>query len=411
MAAGVVIAGAGPAGVTIAQGLRAQDPDLAITLISAEPFAPYSPPAMADYFMTGRDQTLFWKGTDFCERMGINYLSNTTIDALAVEDKTLLLADGSNIGFEQLVIATGSGLYAPVHGHDLDGVFNFKSLSAATRLVEAVRKGAVRRAVIVGGGFIGVELALLLRSLNVDVVMVDREDRIMHRMLDAETAQIVLDQLIAHGVTVRLRTEAHAFVGDRHAEGVELGSGEVLHGDAYVAATGVKPNVEWLTGSALTHDWGITVDDCLCTTAEGVWAAGDVAETRDLLTGERYVHAIFPNAIAQAHVVTRGLLGLPSHYAGAEAMNSLKHLGVEVMAVGASSGDEELRYRRGGLLRKVFLRDGRIVGFRLAGDISAAGAYRSLMLRGVDVTRWRNGLLDARPGAVWMRGALAASNI
>jgi len=408
VAAGVVIAGAGPAGVTIAEGLRAQDPDLAITLVSAEPYAPYSPPAMADYFMTGRDETLFWKGSDVCERLGIDYLSGTSISSLSADEKTLRLADDSTLHYEQLVIATGSGLYAPVPGVGLDGVYNFKSLSAATRLVEKVRNGTVRRVVIVGGGFIGVELALLLNGLNVDVVVVDREDRLMHRMLDLETAEIVRNRLTQRGVSVRLQTEARAIVGDQRAEGVELVSGEVLRGDAYAAATGVKPNVDWLAGSAVTHDWGITVDDYLRTTAEDVWAAGDVAETTDLLSGKRYVHAIFPNAIAQAQIVVRGLLGQPTRYQGAEAMNSLKHLGIEVMAVGANQGEEELRYRRGDLLRKVFLDDGRIVGFRLAGDLGAAGVYRSLMLRRVDVTRWRHNLLDPRPGAVWMTSAMAA---
>jgi NAD(P)H-nitrite reductase large subunit len=269
-----------------------------------------------------------------------------------------------------------------------------------------VRAGRVCRAVIVGAGFIGVELALLLRDLGVAVTMIEMKDRLMWRMLEPETAGIVLEKVRARGVEVRLDTRAEAFLGDREVTGVKLESGKELRADAYIAATGIKPAIEWLEGSGVETGWGVVVDDLLRTSVPGIYAAGDVAETRDRMTGERFVHAIFPNAVAQARVVANGLLGFEVPYEGAEAMNSLKHLGVEVIAVGAQSGQEELRSRHNGVLRKVFLRDGRIVGFRLVGDIRGAGVYRSLMLRGVDVTPFRAHLLDARAGAAWFSSAL-----
>jgi NAD(P)H-nitrite reductase large subunit len=112
------------------------------------------------------------------------------------------------------------------------------------------------------------------------------------------------------------------------------------------------------------------------------------------MTGERYVHAIFPNAVAQGQVVADNLLGRDVRYAGSESMNSLKHVGVPVIAVGAQTGDRQLRRRDGASVRKLFLTDGRIVGFRLAGDIRAAGVYRSLMLRRADVTPYGDALVD-----------------
>jgi NAD(P)H-nitrite reductase large subunit len=228
----------------------------------------------------------------------------------------------------------------------------------------------------------------------------------MWRMLEPETAGIVLEKVRARGVEVRLDTRAEAFLGDREVTGVKLESGEELRADAYIAATGIKPTIEWLEGSGVETGWGVVVDDLLRTSVPGIYAAGDVAETRDRMTGERFVHAIFPNAVAQARVVANGLLGFEVPYEGAEAMNSLKHLGVEVIAVGAQSGQEEVRWRQNGVLRKVFLSNGRIVGIRLVGDIRGAGVYRSLMLRGVDVTPFRHHLLDPRPGAAWFSSAV-----
>ena len=389
----VVIVGAGPAGITVAETLRQLDPTLGITLISAEPYPPYAPPALADHFLTGRTAPLYWKGQDVDRRLEIDYRMGVRVRAVDPVSRSVVLDDGTPIAYDRLVIASGSVLHAPVEGIDLPGIADFKSLSAATALVERVRGGTARTALIVGAGFIGVEVALLLRELGLAVTVIEMLDRVMPRMLDAETASIVVAAMRERGVDVRLETRAAAFVGERAAEGVRLESGELLRADVLVAATGVRPNVGFLEGAGIDLGWGVRVDDRLATGIPDVWAAGDVAETRDRLTGERYVHAIFPNAVEQGRIVAENVLGRGAVYAGAESMNSLRHLGLPVVAVGAVAGDEELRWRRDGCLRKVVLSGGRIVGYRLAGDIRAAGAYRALMLRGADVRRHRDRLL------------------
>jgi NAD(P)H-nitrite reductase large subunit len=207
-----------------------------------------------------------------------------------------------------------------------------------------------------------------------------------------------MDTMRRRGIDVRLETRAARFNGRVKVTNLELETGERLRADVYVAATGVKPNIEFLEGSEIDIGWGIRVNDRLRTNFPDVYAAGDVAETKDRLTGDRYVHAIFPNAVAQGEVVGYNLLGYDTTYQGAENMNSLKHLGIPIMVVGAREGDEVLHWRRGDTLRKIFLTDGRIVGFRLAGDIRGAGVYRSLMLRREDVTRFGSDLLNPRFG-------------
>ncbi len=399
----VLIIGAGPAGLTVAETLRAHDGEAEIVMLSAEPFAPYSPPAMVDYFTTGREETLFWKGRDVCDRLGLEYRSGARVAAIRPARRELALEDGTALGYDRLVIASGSRLYAPVEGHDLPGVYDFKSLSAAKELVERVRTLGGGRALVVGAGFIGVEVALLLAGLGVSVSLVEMRDRVMPRMLDRETAEIVLAEMRTRGIDVRLETKAEAFAGAGRAEALRLASGETLEADVFVAATGVKPNVEFLEGSGLDVGWGVRVDEHLRTGVPGIFAAGDVAETFDRMTGERYVHAIFPNAVDQGRVVAHHLLGFEAPYDGAESMNSLKHLGLPVMAVGAQAGHEELRWRRGAALRKIFVEGGRIVGFRLAGDVRGAGVYRSLMLRRADVSGFGPRLLEPGFGV----GALA----
>jgi NAD(P)H-nitrite reductase large subunit len=395
----VLILGAGPAGLTAARTLRELAPsrsiDPAITMVSAEPSPPYSPPAMADYFLTGRNETLYWQGEEVCEWLRVDYRPGFGVASVFPDQRQVLLEDDSYLDYDRLVIATGSHLYAPLQGHDLPGIYNFKSLTAARRLIERVKAGDAENVLIVGAGFIGVEVAVLLNELGCSVTIIDKL-WLMPHILDEETAELVQHDLERRGITVRLHSEALRFAGENEVTGVELAGGETLVADAYIAATGVKPNVSFLEGSGLDIGWGIRVDHRMRTNLPNIWAAGDVAETYDRMNGERYVHAIWPNATAQGEVIGQDILGYSTRYAGAERMNSMKHLGLPIMAVGAAKGSETLRWRNGDKLRKIFLDDGRIVGFRLAGDISGAGTYRALMLRGTDVRGFGEDLLDPR---------------
>ena len=391
-----VIMGAGPAGITVAETLRRYDKAADMTMISSEPFPPYAPPAMIEYYLTGRE-VHFWKGKKIADLLGLDYRYGTRVEEVLPVQRTIRLDNGETLVYDRLVIATGSSLYAPVPGSDMPGVCNFKSMSAAEELIKRVRKDQAKSALIIGAGFIGVEIGLLLRDLGVEVTQIEMADRVMPRMLDTETAQIVLDQMTARGIQVRLNTEAKAVLGEEQAEAVEVEGGESLAFDLFIAATGVKPNIRCIEGSGIETDWGVMVDDHLRTTAPDVYAAGDVAETRDRITGERYVHAIFPNAVAQGRVVARNILGLDVSYEGADNMNSLKHLGLPVIAAGVMEG-EELRLKRDGVLRKLYLQDDRIVGFRLTGDLSSAGIYRTLMNKKINTRFFKHRLLDLKFG-------------
>ncbi len=403
-----VIIGTGPAGITAAETIRRHDADAELVLLTTEPWAPYSPPAMADHFLTGRREPLFWKGEDAAQRLGATELRGVRVTDVTPAAHEVTLSDGRRLGYDSLVLASGSRLHAPLPGIDLTGIHDFKSLDAAERIVEQVRAGDVRSAVIVGCGFIGVELALLLADLGVRVTVLGRRGWVMPRMLDPDTAAVAEAAIRERGVELRLGVPVSAFVGDATVEGVELADGTVLRADAYVAATGVKPHVEYLGASGIGMDWGVHVDDRLRTDAPDVYAAGDVAEAADRMTGERFVHAIFPNAVAQGEVVARNILGIDTVYAGAESMNSLKHLGIPIVSIGAMSGDDVLRWQHGRALRTVWLTDGRIVGCRLAGEIAGAGFYRALMLRGDDVRQHGRRLVEPSfgPAAVALPAVL-----
>jgi NADPH-dependent 2,4-dienoyl-CoA reductase/sulfur reductase-like enzyme len=389
----IVIIGAGPAGVSAAETLRTHDKGSEIVMFSAEPYPPYSPPAMVDHFLTGSNAHL-WREADWPEQTGVDYRDGVEVTAVQPDAHTIQLEDGSKLGYDRLVLATGGSLYAPLAGADLPGVYNFKSLSAAEALIARVKSGQASSALIVGAGFIGMEIALLLRELGVQVVQIEMLGQVMSNMLDQETAAVALGILRERGVDVRLNIKASAFVGNKQAEGVQLESGEVLRADLLIAATGVKPNLKLLEGSGIACKWGITVDERLRTNAADIYAAGDAVETTDRLTGETYVHAIFPNAVEQGRVVGLNLAGIETVYEGADRMNSLKHLGLPIMAVGLKSGDEVMQARQ----RTIYLKDDRVVGFQLVGDINAAGILRALMNRRENIRPYKERLLNPNFG-------------
>lgn len=389
-----VIIGTGPAGITAAEVIRQHDRDAELVLMTTEHEPPYSPPAMADHFLTGRRAPLFWKGEDVAARLGATELRGVHVESVDSTSRQVALSDGRTIGYDALVIASGSRLHAPLPGNELTGIHDFKSLDAARRVIAGVRDGTVRRALVVGAGFIGVELSLLLTELGVHVTVLGRRGWLMPRVLDPETAAVAEKAVRARGVEVALGVPAKQFVGEDVVEGVELVDGTMLRADAFVAATGVKPHIEFLGRSGIETDWGVAIDEHMRTSAAGVYAAGDVAEAQDRLTGERYVHAIFPNAVAQAEVAALNILGIDATYAGAESMNSLKHLGIPIVSLGAMEGEDKLQWRDGDAMRTVWLTDGRIVGARLAGEIRGAGVYRTLMLRRDDVRHHGRHLVD-----------------
>lgn len=407
----IVIVGAGPAGVSVVETLRLYDSSSEIVMLSAEPYLPYSPPAMVDHFLTGSGSHL-WRNAEWPAQMQVDYRSGTKVTAIETakasgERGHLALQDGQTLEYDRLVIASGSRLYAPLPGADLPGVANFKSLSAAEVLISRVKSGAALRAVIVGAGFIGMEIALLLTELGVDVQQFEMLGQVMPAMLDVHSAAFALQAMRQRGVIVHLETKVQEFVGDRQAEGILLESGEVVRADILIAATGVRPNLDFLNGSDIMQRWGISVDDHLQTSANGVYAAGDVIEAPDKLTGEAYVHAIFPNAVEQGRVVGLNLAGFNVRYEGAERMNSLKHLGLPILAAGLKEGDEVLHGRVDGGWRTLYLRQERLVGYQLVGDVRAAGALRSLLNRQQPLGRLKDRLLEygfGQGSLVWSSG-------
>jgi nitrite reductase (NADH) large subunit len=189
--------------------------------------------------------------------------------------------------------------------------------------------------------------------------------------------------------------------------GVKIQRGDVLEADLIIAATGMRPNIEYLAGSGISINSGVLVDDHMRTNSPDISAVGDMIAVTNRVSGERYVHGNFPNAIAQAQIAAFDILGWDVSYPGANNMNSLKHLGLRMIVAGHGTS-EEIRVKKGEAIRKIYLQNNRIVGYKLLGDISGAGIYRTLMNNKTDVSPFRDRLLDSGFGSGYLESVASS---
>ena len=399
----IAVIGMGPAAVSVVKTLRENGCNDPITLFSAERVPPYSPPALGEYLITGRQELLFWQGRGFCEKYAVACRSGEKIVRILPREKQLVTDQDHTLEYDRLVIASGSSLYAPVKGSDKKGILNFKTWDGAGRILDMARQGG-KNAVIVGGGFIGVEIAICLAKIGIRPVVLNRRGWIMPRLLDIETASYVEKDLAAQGVDVMLNTEAQAFLGDDEVRGIVTKDGRELKADIYIAATGVRPNIDFIRDSGIGHNRGIIVNNYLQTNYSDIYACGDVAETIDLVSGERKIHGLFPVAVDHGRCAAWNLMGRKTEYPRQISLNSLKELSFKLMAVGRRDG-EELRYRTHDTLRKLYIKDGKIQGFVLVKDVTGAGLYLSLIQKKTDVSGFRKDLV--MPGFTMARIATA----
>ncbi len=330
-----VIVGGGPAATNAVETLRDLEPDAQITLVCDEPAhsrmaLPYW---LADQIP--REQT-FTGDASYFERLGVDAKIGVRARGLDTGAKSLALDDGSTLGYDRLLIATGSSaLGLPVPGADLDAVQPLWSLADTESALATVSGKSDPRVVLVGAGFIGFIVLNAMHKRGWNLTVVERESHVLPRMLDARAAAIVEDWLDRRGVTVHTGTSVAAFEGGNGAgTQVQLESGESLAADLVIVATGVKPNLEWLEGAGLETGAGILVDDHMRTSADGVYAAGDVAQGPVLGGNEREIHAIQPTAIDHGRVAAANMAGGDVAYPGSLSMNVLDVCGLQCASYG-----------------------------------------------------------------------------
>jgi nitrite reductase (NADH) large subunit len=293
------------------------------------------------------------------------------------------------------VLATGSRpIRLPVPGVDLSGVLSFRDLSDVSAIAVAAAKTA--RAVVIGGGLLGLEAAYGLRRAGARVSVVHLMDRLMERQLDARAAGMLRRALEARGIEVYLEAETARIRGAKQVEGLELKDGRVLPADLVVMAVGIRANADLARTAGLEIDRGIEVDDQLQASLADIYAIGECAQHRGVCYG------LVEPAYEQARVLARRLTGdAGAAYAGSVLATNLKVSGVNVFSAGdfmGAPGTESIIFSDPGLdaYKKLVIANGRLVGVVLCGDTVDGLWYLDLIRSGAPIEGMRDQLAFGR---------------
>jgi 3-phenylpropionate/trans-cinnamate dioxygenase ferredoxin reductase component len=313
--ASMVIVGAGHCGGRAAQCLREAGWAGRIDLVAAESHPPYERPPLSKDLLTGqKTASACWlRAPEALSADGIR-LHASPARSLDVAARTLQLENGDTLTYQSLLLATGGQARTlAVPGADLPQILTLRTLNDAAALAPRLQAGA--RLLVVGGGFIGLEVAASARSMGVAVTLVEGAPRLMGRAVPADVAERALQLHRARGVDVRLGTLPQAFEPLGDGVRVALSDGSALEVDTVVVGIGIEPALGMARDAGLAVGRGIVVNAQLQTSAPGVYAAGDVAEFPSALSGEPIRQETWLNAETQAKVVAANMLGGQEAYA------------------------------------------------------------------------------------------------
>ncbi len=399
----LVVVGNGMAGVSCVEQILKQPHDFEITIFGDETHANYNR-ILLSLVLAGEKSAdeivlndLEWyQSNQICTRLGVKI---TGIDRTR---KVVLGEDGGITEYDKLILATGSSAFIPpIPGVDKKNVHVFRTLDDTRALLEKSRPGL--KTVVIGGGLLGLEAARGLQMRGCEVTVVHLMDTLMERQLDATGGEYLKRKIENLGIRVMLPKQTAALFGNGRVDGLRFASGEELEADLVVIAAGIRPNVELGLQAGLDVRRGIVVNDFMQTSDPNVFAVGECTEHRGQTFG--LVAPLFE----QGRVLASAITGNPGpSFTGASPATKLKIMGVDIFSAGSINesepGVEAVRYEDPslGVYKKLLLKDSRLHGVILVGDIEDEHVYQDWLRSGTDLTPHRRQILfpprDPDPG-------------
>ncbi|HWJ83011.1 MAG TPA: FAD-dependent oxidoreductase [Nocardioides sp.] len=326
----VVVVGTGVAGVTAADFVRRGHPDCEIHLVGQEPHLLYNRMGISR-IVYGRSAMggLYLLPEQWYDDNRVTTWLNTVARDVDLATRTVRLGTGERLFYDRLVLATGSrGTAPPLQGFGGPGTFVLRTAEDASRIRAYAQQEGVTRAVVAGGGLLGLEGAYALKKLGLQVTVLERGKRLLSRNIDARASELVHQHLRRAGLEVRYGVSAAALEGGDRLEQVRLDDGSLLPAGIFLAAIGITPNTDLARRAGLAVDRGIVVDDRMRTSAPDVYAVGDAAQHDDRVLG------LWPVATKQAEVAAANALGGDERLPADLAAMILKGVDLDLTAVG-----------------------------------------------------------------------------
>lgn len=312
----VVIAGAGHAAGQVVATLRLKQYPGRILLIGEEPYLPYQRPPLSKKYLAGElpAKRLLFKPESFYDDAQIEVHLETRIETIDRAARSIGTVGGGTYDYDKLVIATGArARRLPVPGAELAGVFYLRTIDDVRGIrQQAGSDGA--RLVVIGAGYIGLEVAAVAAQLGYDVTVVEAQDRVMSRVVSRPVSEFYLREHESRGVRLKLSTSASGFAGSSHVEAVRLGNGDEVPADIVVIGIGIVPDTDLAAGCGLEVEDGVVVDDRCRTSDPDIYAVGDCTSHPNALFGRRIRLESVHNALEQAKTAAANICGDPAQY-------------------------------------------------------------------------------------------------
>jgi len=394
MAEKLVVIGNGMAGMKVVEEILSQAPDMYdITVFGDEPYGNYNRILLSPVLAGEKTiDDIMLNDLQWYEDNGITLHSGCKITGIDRRAKTVSADDGTIAPYDRLLLATGSKPFIlPVPGHDLEGVISFRDIHDVENMLETSRKYS--RAVVIGGGLLGLEAANGLALNGMDVTVVHLMDTLMERQLDFTAGSLLRQSLEDKGLKFAIEAQTECLLGTDRVRGVKLKDGTVIEADVVVMAIGIRPNIELALKVGIHCERGVVVDDTMLTYDPNIYAVGECAQHRGTAYG--LVAPLFDQArVCANHLVQKSYLA----YKGSVTSTKLKVTGIDLFSAGdfsSGEGKEEivLKDANSGVYKKLVLNDNRIEGAVLYGDTGDGAWYFKLMREGTDVSDIRNTLL------------------
>lgn len=399
-----VIIGNHAAGLSAAETLRKESKSCGITMISREDVPPYSR-CLIPYIVSNEKKVddILVRPKNFYAKNSIKTLFGKEVRSISPKKKEVLLSDGKAVKFDALIIAAGSDpVYPAVPGIRQKGVFTLRTLSDANRIRNYSKN--IQTAVVLGGGLVGIKAALALHPLGKKVKVMVSSPSILSQIIGGDEAAVIESYVRAMGIELLLNTSPAKILGQDKVEGVETDKGSKIDCELVVTGKGVAANLALLEGSGIVARSGILVDDGCRTNLSGIYAAGDITESKDSVRGAKWVNALWPQAIEEGKVAALSALGKKAGLRDRTSMNSIRFGDLCLTSCGLSGirdnteGTEKVLVAGPGPwdLKKFIFKGGRLIGYSLVGDVSNAGILTALVRKQADVGCVRDDLLAGR---------------
>lgn len=373
-----VIIGNATAAIGTVEGIRSVDQEGEIVLISSEPHFTYGRPLIS-YLLLGKttEEKMNYRPADFYETNHVTAMLGRTVTKINHETKHVVLENGETVSYDKLAICTGSRPFVPpMDGLDtVTAQTSFMTLDDAHRLAALLGDQKDKNVLIIGAGLIGLKCAEGILHLSKSLTIIDMAPRILPNVLDEYGSSFLQEYLEGLGMKFYLSDSVAKFSTPNHAI---CKSGLELDFDVLVVAVGVRPNTQLAEEIGCDVNRGILVDTHSATTVADVYAAGDCTVSHDIAADTDRILAILPNAYLQGEAAGVNMAGGDKTFDTAFPMNASGFLGLHMITAGSYDGEEYIT-KAEGVYKKLVVRDNKLVGFILIGDVDRGGIYTSLI--------------------------------